>query len=470
MSEDRSKEKAKKWKSKAIIRGHENNALRKRNREVLESRDHWRSKYYSLKGEETLSRGSRAHGYHYSVLLVRLCVLCQSYGGTSLRSCRHCISQLIVVLHLDCRVPSVSTIRNWVIKCGYYQVEGRDRSKGKWVVWVDESTFLGGEQLLLVLGINESCWSHDRAVTMGDVSVVAVRSRASWNTDQVAEVLRELQQRIKIIYGISDRASVLRAAFTVTEIPYVSDCTHVVANILEKEYKKDASFIAFSAWASGLRAKWAMSKANAPYMPPAQRTQARFANVFPVVKWACQILKMKRLNLMGLPKGVRDELLKLQQYKSLLLDLEALYFACRYIFKILKNIGLCKLGYKTIIKKKTNRKTPKVLSFYQQIGLYLKELKPLVTKYGIILCCSDVIESAFGKFKLKVNAKSTNGLTNFTYSIANYGQSFSNEDIKLALEKTKQKDIQKEIPHTKTTRQIRREFFSKNRGKSHRKE
>jgi hypothetical protein len=272
------------------------------------------------------------------------------------------------------------------------------------------------------------------------------------------------------LFRTLSRASVLRAAFTVTKIPYIPDCTHVVANILEKEYKKDALFIAFSAWASGLRAKWAMSKANAPYMPPAQRTQARFANVFPVVKWACQILKMKRLNLMGLPKGVRDELLKLQQYKSLLLDLEALYIACRYIFKILKNIGLCKLGYKKIIKIKTSRKTPKVLSFYQQIGLYLKELRPLVTKYGIILCCSDVIESAFGKFKLKVNAKSTNGLTNFTYSIANYGQSFSNEDIKLALEKTKQKDIQKEIPHTKTTMQIRREFFSKNQGKSHRKE
>jgi hypothetical protein len=464
MSKDGSKGSANKWKRKAIERGIENKKLKKRLSEVTASRDAWRSKFYGMKRGREQASSVRAYGHWHSLQVARLCVLLQGYGGMSLRCCRHCVSQMLLVFELNCRVPSASTIRRWVIKSGFYQVMEGDR-QGSWVVWVDESIFLSGEQLLLVLGLDVGNWKYDRPVKLEDVCVLAVRHQPSWNKEQVKEVLEELGGRMKIIYGISDRAQTLRSAFELAAIAHVSDCTHVIANLLEKLYKTDEPFKTFCSWAGKLRAKWAMSKDKAPYMPPAQRTQARFANIFPLVKWGYKILKMKPVNFLGLPKDVRLELLEVKHYKSMLLDLQALQDTCVQMFKILKKRGLSKKGYRTIKSIKSKRKTDKVKTFHRQVCQYLEDILPLTKQHAVILCCSDIIESAFGKFKLKVNSKSPFGLTEFVYSIANFTQPITQKHIKEALEKVTHKDILQKRGNAKSLAQIRRDFFGQNGGK-----
>ena len=58
-----------------------------------------------------------------------------------------------------------------------------------------------------------------------------------------------------------------------------------------------------------------------------------------------------------------------------------------------------------------------------------------------LLCSSDIIESYFGKFKAKVNPNSRSGLTEFIFTIATFGQSFSQQEAKKALQNIKCKDL-----------------------------
>jgi hypothetical protein len=60
-----------------------------------------------------------------------------------------------------------------------------------------------------------------------------------------------------------------------------------------------------------------------------------------------------------------------------------------------------------------------------------------------ILCTSDIIESAFGKYKNYVSKNPMAGVTNLTLCLAAFTSSLKKESIRDALEKTKVADIQK---------------------------
>ena len=51
-----------------------------------------------------------------------------NYGKMSLRSCRHSVSSLYLVLGLSGRVPSHESIRTWLCKHGYYRVKQAQKS------------------------------------------------------------------------------------------------------------------------------------------------------------------------------------------------------------------------------------------------------------------------------------------------------------------------------------------------------
>ena len=109
------------WKSKAKIRGAENMSLRKRIKELTESRDAWKKKYKTEQGRGSqglLIEGSKGSRHQYSLVFVSLILELHKFGGMSLRSCRHSIGCMLISLGLSGRLPSHSTIRNWLCKGG----------------------------------------------------------------------------------------------------------------------------------------------------------------------------------------------------------------------------------------------------------------------------------------------------------------------------------------------------------------
>ena len=79
----------------------------------------------------------------------------------------------------------------------------------------------------------------------------------------------------------------------------------------------------------------------------------------------------------------------------------------------------------------------------KNIEAYLEHLttKSKALNEDFLLCSSDIIESFFGKFKAKINSNSRSGLTEFIFTIATFGKTFSIEETQSALECIKCKQL-----------------------------
>jgi hypothetical protein len=79
-----------------------------------------------------------------------------------------------------------------------------------------------------------------------------------------------------------------------------------------------------------------------------------------------------------------------------------------------------------------------------------------------LVCCSDIIESYFGKFKQKINPNSSHSMTEFLLTIANFAGAFNKQEIKNALKKITCKDLSKWNKNDASIAKQRKKIFNKN--------
>ena len=105
-------------------------------------------------------------------------------------------------------------------------------------------------------------------------------------------------------------------------------------------------------------------------------------------------------------------------------------------------------------------------SFKASIIHYMDRNLAALPKREKIICCSDIIESIFGKLKNKVSHNPEVGLTDGSLALANYGKKYEVQQIKQAMEQTTVVDIRQwrseNVPQT--VKQKKKELF-KNVGK-----
>ena len=440
------KDRAKKWKSKAQERSKENIRLRKRLQELEISRDNWKGKYISVPRQGSMRASldtERAIGHHYPIVFIWLVMQFQSYGSMSLRSSRHCLCRLFLSLGLSSRVPSHSSIRNWLCKSGYYRLKETASDSGDYVVYVDESIVFGSEKILLVLGVHMANVSKDRALVHSDMEVLHVEASQEWKSETIAEILSKISLRKSIKYAVSDEGRNLCGAYKALNYMHIADCTHVFANHLKRLYETDSQFESFRKLIGQLRKEWNLSKVKSQYMPPGMRGKMRFANIFPCVDWA----EKQLVNWSNLPESVQSSLAFLTENTMFIDDL----IKVREIFKNTCQI-LKKEGFGVAQKCKIQEHLAtfydldplsKPFRFIENCKAYLDSLmqKSQALEQAHLLCSSDIIESFFGKFKAKINPNNRAGLTEFIFTIANFAQPLQKQEVKLALENIKLKDL-----------------------------
>ncbi len=187
---------------------------------------------------------------------------------------------------------------------------------------------------------------------------------------------------------------------------------------------------------SDLRKKWCLSD-KASYLPPKQRIKLRFANIFPLVEWAEKMC----VKWHSLPLEVQNACKWLSENKPFIEELVIIKNACTTILGLLKTQGFNSTIYQQIsisLLSNTNIKGEKETHFCQNITLYLEklafQLKDICPKTKTILCCSDIIESTFGKFKQKITTRNAINMTEFMFTIANFGNHFTALELENALE------------------------------------
>ena len=437
------KDKANTWKKKAIVRRKENEKLRKRVKELREGREGWKQKYKEQKKRLNKSRtlqGEKAAKHHYSLALVVLIVELYKYGGMSLRSCRHSLHCMFLCLGLNKRVPSHSSLRNWICKCGIYRVRMECSSLGDYVIFVDESITFGSEKILLILGVAQNKISTDRALSQSDVSVLYVGGSQEWKAEQIQERIKSIAANKTIKYVVSDQGTNLRKAYKLLNYNHVEDCTHIFANYLKRLYNKDPDFEAFRKLIGALRRDWNLSKTKSQYMPPSMRGKMRFANIFPCVNWAKKTLA----DWNNLSEEVQDKLTFLKDKPDFIQSLIEVEIIFKTVCAKLKNEGFGVVQKQEILEGFSKIKAGNKASvFIQNCKGYLDNLtvKSKLLQQQHLLCSSDIIESYFGKFKTKIKSNSRSGLTEFIFTLATFGESFSEQEAKQALQSIKCKDL-----------------------------
>lgn len=432
-----------KWKEKAITRRKENEKLRKRIRELIKSREGWKKKYQEEK-ESTkrtaVVEGEKARHHQYSLALIVLVLELYKYGGMSLRSCRHSLSCMFLYLGLDKRVPSHSSIRNWICKCGIHRVKMRSSTSDEYVILVDESITFGSEKILLILGVAQSKINQERSLSHSDMEVLYVGASKEWKGEQIKTEIEKIADGETIKYVVSDQGTNLRKAYNLLNYSHIEDCTHVFANYLKRIYENDEDFEAFRKLIGKLRRDWNLSKVKSKYMPPTMRGKMRFANIFPCVTWARKTLG----DWENLSEEIQGSLIFLKDKSDFIQSLIEVEKVFKFVCAKLKNKGFGKVQNQEILKELSEMKAGKKSSiFIGNCEHYLENLRHKSELLGqdYLLCSSDIIESYFGKFKTKVNPNNRSGLTEFIFTIATFGQPFSQQEAKQAMQSIKCKDL-----------------------------
>lgn len=456
---DKYMDKLSNWREKAKRRSKEIGALKKRIQEIIESREKWKEKHKKVKSEnyrlkkalrtvnkqgnkevENKKKSTEKPKHHsYSVQVIMFCMFLRQKANCSFRSSAAILKIISLILDIELSFPSRSSIQNWEKKLGYSRLKKEGKKGTKWVLIIDESISIGKQKILLILGVEVSNYKMNSALKFAQVNVLSIGVGASWTGEEIAAEIKKIKARkFSISYGVSDGGTNIAKALKISKIRHVKDCTHSFGNLLKKQYKENELFVLFRKKCGALRREVYLGK-NSIIIPPKQRTKGRFLNLQPLSNWAYKMLLLLEKEGDELSLEQREKLNWLKEYKALVLEI---YMPCKTmneLFKILKNKGLSAQNIEDCkdILNKSN-----VTDFFKKgVEDYMATNFKLAINENALICCSDIIESYFGKYKNLLSQTSSQVITDSCLCIANFSQNFDEKEIKKAMEEIKIVDL-----------------------------
>lgn len=307
----------------------------------------------------------------------------------------------------------MGSIKNWVEKSGYsIYNEAKGTYQGDdYAIITDESMMLGSEKLLLTLGV-KAHKDNDGAMSFQETEVLDISVKHSWNGEKIKGVFADIENKTKKApcYALSDNASTISKAVKEKGYEHIRDVGHTLAMFIERKYKNNDSFVAYTKAIAGVRFRENM-KSTGYLLPPKQRVIARFMNIAPIVQWSKQILKC----FGKLSENEQRVFSFIKEHQQIIEELNEIILACGDISACLKNNGL---SYKTV------KACQETVKFMQASGIhgvvdisrcfeqYLMELKnKLPDKDATWHVSSDIIESCFGSYKSRKSCNHLDGVT-----------------------------------------------------------
>ena len=360
----------------------------------------------------------------------------------SFRSLSKIFATFNLHLNLELSSPSSSIVKLWVEKIGYAKLQSSKEKADDWILILDESIGIGQEKVLVVLGIRRSKIDFTRPLTLQDMEPILVKSSEKWTKHDITKELNIIKEKLgTVIYAVTDAGSTLKSGLRDSGINWVYDITHATTIFLDRIYRNNECFKAFTHNAGQMRFKLCCSK-NAHLIPPNQRSKSRFLNIDILSNWA-----IKALTAYNSDKITDEERIQLKWVKdmeSFIMEINLLISTIQEISIILKNEGLSKKTMKKCINCLKKCKKGKLLQFKELMTEYLKTHTKYITKYKEkLLCCSDIIESTFGKYKNELSKNPMCGITDLVLIIPAFTANLTVEWINEAIDNCTVKDIQK---------------------------
>jgi len=407
-------------------RGKERTADRKRLKDQLRYQDIVIARQQAkIEQLEAITTPQPVFNCTYPAQMMALAVFIVINGG-SLRCAAATAGFLAELMGWSFKAPAFKTVSNWVERCGLHALQLTKSLQGEYVAIIDASIQIGKEQLLLLLGVEAELAARlDRPLRVADMEVLGMEVQSSWNSDEiVAFVSRSLDERpgIRLRYVICDRGSNLLAALRKLALPVVSDCSHVMMNMVKKLFKDDAPLSKLKASVGLLRQQLIMTD-NAFALPATLRDKDRFGRIFTLVAW------MDRIDAYGtaLDAELRN---RLNEGRNHWLDLRL-----RQVHRLmvitatrLKYGGLSQASHDGWINDVVAylptqpQLTRQAKDFIAGMMKYFTDHAHFYANWLSVQCCSDIIESIFGRYKNKGGMKA---ISADVLSIALYNRQIS---------------------------------------------
>jgi len=459
------------WREKAKSRSKKIQSLKKRIKELEQSRGNWKQKYMELKKQykqdvlgakmgikKQDKNPIRAKHHHYDIWLMKLVLCLLQSGQLSYRKCVEVLKVFHFCTSMEVGLPSYSTIRYWEQKVGLYRLTMHEPGIGEtsWVLLIDESVSIGQERMLLLLGVRLDQYAFQEALKFEDTVVLSLGVKSSWKHADIEELIAQLiEQGYQFAYAVADRGNNLTKALKNKGIIHIKDCGHFLSNLLEKRYKNDVQFNAFCKACAQLRRKGILSK-YAHLISPVQRAQARFLNLDELFVWAQKIRRFLQAPPQGQEQFVQH-LEWINDYKQLIDELSQVLEALAKIKKQLKTFGVSQESSLQVNAILNQAQLDPILS--QSIKAYCLSITEQIMGYSKVICSSDIIESYFGKFK----NHSQVSISHRILSVVNYSKVNQEQEIKKAMQTIKIINIAewKQLNLTPSSSQIRRKILQK---------
>ena len=307
----------------------------------------------------------------------------------------------------------MGSIKNWVEKCGYsiYNEPLKHYQDGDYALITDESMMIGSEKMLLTIGVDAEK-KQKGALSFQDINILDISIERNWNGEKIADVLGKIENRVGKVpsYVISDNASIMNKAIRKQQYIHIPDVSHSLAMFVERKYKNDTSYIAFTKAISKVKVKESM-KPVAYLLPPRQRVLARFMNITPCIQWSKQMLA----RFDALPKDEQNVFAFIKNHIKIIEELHQVTQAIASISLNIKNKGLSIKTIKEcfrVIDIMNDSEYPGVVEISQAFKQYITALKNSLPKQSNIWhASSDIIESCFGKYKGRMSCNPLDGVT-----------------------------------------------------------
>lgn len=347
------------------------------------------------------------------------------------------------------KTPHFTTIRQWILKKGYYQVVHRTFEKAKdWCAIFDLTVEVGALKCLLVLGARLQSLKDRNCFNLShrDTEVLGIYFTTNSTGQFVNESLKDAEKKIGNPFAclLLDQGSDVTKGASIyqsnnsKQTVVVHDISHKIAIVLEKKLKNDPKWKIFCDYLSATKLKVQQTTDLAALMPPKLRSKARYMSADVLMNWVERFQNSKKLGYMdSIPRERLNEYFGWLDHLTIHIEGWKQMIAIGEIVKsVIAKEGFSHETYQKLedfLNEQFPDPTSNMIDFIDAaMNAVWDEAEQLKAKQ-IALGDSRVIESVFGKFK-QSNSSQLQGITIGALGIATFMASNKREDVKEAME------------------------------------
>lgn len=399
------------------------------------------------------------------------------YGQATI-GCRKIVRVLkVFASQVTFSVPHHTTIRQWIIRYGFYSLKTPLNHAEDWISIGDLTISVGKLKCLAVLGVQ---WQDlqakgDLILSHKDVQLLGLYPTEKSTGNFVEEALEHSAERVggNFLAAILDRGSdIKKGAHQFQQkhptVKLMHDISHKLSNVVEHELKNDVKWSEYVQHLNLTRKKGFQTE-FAAIMPKKQREKARFMDIGDQVYWPERIRKSKSD---GFLCGISEE--RYQDYLGWLDGFSTQTGEWGFIVGIVNMVketihayGLSPdvYAYLKTFFVEAPIEGERLQKFILKVLGTVEEESNKLDEGQTLICSTEVIESVFGKYKA-IN-EGLHGITGNILGIATFvGKERDENQIKEVMENSSVKNAMEWVSQRfgKTITSLRKQFFPNSKG------